>query len=796
MKFSEAWVREWVNPDIDTDTLVAQLTMAGLEVDGVEQVAGDFDGVVVAEIISTEQHPNADKLRVCTVNSGAEELQIVCGAPNARSGIRVPLAKVGAVLPGDFKIKKAKLRDVESFGMLCAREELGVSGDSSGLWELPADAPIGDSLSDYLALDDKIIEVDLTPNRADCLSIRGVAREVGVLNNSPVDELEIKAIAAQSDDVFNVALESPQDCPNYLGRVIKNVNVNAETPLWMQSKLERSEIGSISPVVDVTNYVLLELGQPMHAFDLNTLSGGIRVRKAGQGEKLTLLDKREVELNPEVLVIADHKKAVAMAGIMGGLETSVTNQTQDIFLESAFFNPLSITGKAREFGLHTDSSHRFERGVDYELQEKAIERATQLLIDICGGTPGPVIAATSETDIPANQSVRLRKSRLERLIGASFETDQVTEILQRLGMKVENQDDAGWTLTGPGWRFDIQIEADLIEEIARVYGYDRLPERTPSCSQSLVNVTESRLNARRPADHLVSNGFREVINYSFIDPAVQEACVGDVPAIHVENPIASDMSVMRTSLLPGLLKTVEHNLKRQRTDLRLFEEGLCFIPATSPATTENLNQVNRIAGVMVGSRLPESWANTKEKVDFYDIKHEVEQLCNLAIDSCLEFASESGMSLYHPGQSALVTKDGQSIGYLGAVHPAVLKALDIDQRVYAFELEQDAILDTRVPDFEPLSKFPEVRRDIAIIVDRELPASALVNTAKQASGELLSNARIFDIYEGQGIDSNKKSVGIGLTFRDYSRTLNDEDVTSLVEKILALLASEFGAVQR
>ena len=796
MKFSEAWVREWVNPDIDTDTLVAQLTMAGLEVDGVEQVAGDFDGVVVAEIISTEQHPNADKLRVCTVNSGDEKLQIVCGAPNARSGIRVPLAKVGAVLPGDFKIKKAKLRDVESFGMLCAREELGVSGDSSGLWELPADAPIGDSLSDYLALDDKIIEVDLTPNRADCLSIRGVAREVAVLNNSPVDELEIKAIAAQSDDVFNVALESPQDCPNYLGRVIKNVNVNAETPLWMQSKLERSEIGSISPVVDVTNYVLLELGQPMHAFDLSTLSGGIRVRKADQGEKLTLLDKREVELNPEVLVIADHKKAVAMAGIMGGLETSVTNQTQDIFLESAFFNPLSINGKAREFGLHTDSSHRFERGVDYELQEKAIERATQLLIDICGGTPGPVVAATSETDVPVNQSVRLRKSRLERLIGASFETDQVTEILQRLGMKIENQDDEGWTLTGPGWRFDIQIEADLIEEIARVYGYDRLPERTPSCSQSLVNVTESRLNARRPADHLVSNGFREVINYSFIDPAVQEACVGDVPAIHLENPIASDMSVMRTSLLPGLLKTVEHNLKRQRTDLRLFEEGLCFIPATSPATTENLNQVNRIAGVMVGSRLPESWANTKEKVDFYDIKHEVEQLCNLAIDSCLEFASESGMSLYHPGQSALVTKDGQSIGYLGAVHPAVLKALDIDQRVYAFELEQDAILDTRVPDFEPLSKFPEVRRDIAIIVDRELPASALVNTAKQASGELLSNARIFDIYEGQGIDSNKKSVGIGLTFRDYSRTLNDEDVTSLVEKILALLASEFGAVQR
>lgn len=799
MKFSEAWVREWVNPNIGTETLVAQLTMAGLEVDGVEPVAGKFEGVVVGEILSAEQHPNADKLRVCKVNSGDEELQIVCGAPNARPGIRVPLAKVGALLPGDFRIKKARLRDVESAGMLCAREELGVSGDSSGLWELPTDAPVGEPLETYLKLDDKVIEVDLTPNRADCLSIRGVAREVGVLNNMAVSEPEIKPVKPQLDQAVEVNLDSKRACPNYLGRVITGVNVQAETPLWMKSKLERSDIGSISPVVDVTNYVLMELGQPLHAFDLDKLSGGINVRQAEKGEKLVLLDDREVELNPEILVIADQEKAVAMAGIMGGKETSVTDETQNIFLESAFFHPLAITGKAREFGLHTDASHRYERGVDYCLQEKAIERATQLLVEICGGTPAQVVSASSEEDIPVNRPVTLRKSRLELMIGTSFENAQVSEILQRLGMCLDegqSSDQDTWILTGPSWRFDIEIEADLVEEIARVYGYDRLPERTPGSIQPLVNVTESRLSGRLPSDHLVSSGFREVINYSFIDPEVQHACMGDVPAIHVENPIAADMSVMRTSLVPGLLKTVEHNLKRQRSDLRLFEKGLCFIPDSSPATTENLMQVNRIAGVMVGNRSPESWANSKEKVDFYDIKREVEQLVELSIGSVTGFAAEARLPLFHPGQCASVEKDDQPVGYLGAIHPKVLKAMDVDQRVYAFELDVNSILNTAVPVFESVSKFPEVRRDIAIIVDRQLEAKALTAAVKTAAGELLSDTRIFDIYEGQGIDSNKKSVGLGLTFRDYSRTLNDEDVTNLVEKILGVLASEFNAVQR
>jgi len=796
MKFSEAWVREWVNPNIDTAEMVAQLTMAGLEVDSVEPVAGNFSGVVVGEILGAEQHPNADKLRICRVSCGDEELQIVCGAPNARPGIRVPLAKVGARLPGDFEIKKAKLREIESIGMLCAREELGVAGDSVGLWELPLDAPVGINLHEYLALNDQIIEVDLTPNRADCLSIRGIAREIGTLNETSISAPEINNIGATIDDALTVELEAAADCPVYLGRVIKGVDLSVPTPLWMQQRLERSEIGSINPVVDVTNYVLLELGQPMHAFDLSSLSGGIRVRRASLGEKLTLLDGREIELNPEVLVIADAKKAVAMAGIMGGEETSVSDQTRDIFLESAFFNPLSITGKAREFGLHTDSSHRFERGVDYELQALAMERATKLIIDICGGEAGPVTNATSAEDVPLNEPVTLRKSRVELLLGAEFSTEQISGMLDRLGMHILHQEDDSWTMVAPSWRFDIAIEADLVEEIARIYGYNKLPERTPAARLPLSNVPENRLSQRTLVDRLVAQGYREVISYSFIDPRVHHACFGDTTFIEVENPISADMSVMRTSLLPGLLTTVEYNLKRQHPNLAFFENGLVFVPTTDQASTENLEQVSRIAGVLVGTRETESWANRKDKLDFYDAKRDVELLLGDNQLDAAEFKPCSDNPLFHPGQCAQVLRSGSSIGYVGAIHPAVQKKLDIDRPVYAFELALEALQEVDALSFKPLGKFPEIRRDIAIVVDQKITGESLVLTAKSSAGDTLSDARIFDIYVGQGIDSNKKSVAIGLTFRDYSRTLNDEEVTALVEGILSALAAEYGAVQR
>ncbi len=796
MKFSETWVREWVNPNIDTADMVAQLTMAGLEVDSVDSVAGEFTGVVVGEILSAEPHPNADKLRVCRVNSGEEELQIVCGAPNARAGLRVPLAKVGAVLPGDFKIKKAKLRDVESCGMLCAREELGVAGDSDGLWELPEDAPVGTELSKYLALNDQIIEVDLTPNRADCLSIRGIAREIGSLNEAAVNEPDFQSVEPVINDKLAVELEATADCPVYLGRVIKGVDLSAMTPLWMQQRLERSEIGCINPVVDITNYILLELGQPMHAFDLATLSTGIRVRRAASGEKIKLLDGREVELNPNVLVISDADKAVAMAGIMGGEETSVTDTTQDIFLESAFFNPLSIIGKAREFGLHTDSSHRFERGVDYELQSLAIERATSLIVEICGGQAGPVTEAISAEDVPLNEPVQLRKSRVELLLGAEFTTEQIGGILDRLGMHILHQEDDSWTMVAPSWRFDIAIEADLIEEIARIYGYNNLPERTPAAQLPLANVPENRLSSRTLVDRLVDQGYREVISYSFIDPRVHQACFGDDAFIEVENPISADMSVMRTSLLPGLLTTVEHNLKRQHPNLALFENGLVFLPTSTPVSTKNLEQVSRIAGVLTGVRERESWANRKESVDFYDIKRDVELLLDERQLENVEFVSCSDYSLFHPGQCASIHKDGKLIGYVGAIHPLVQKQLDIDPMVYAFEIDLEVLQGISVPEFKPLGRFPEIRRDIALIVDRGIAGESLINTAKNAAGETLSDARIFDIYVGQGIDSNKKSVAIGLTFRDYSRTLNDEEVTALVEGILSALNAEHGAVQR
>jgi len=796
MKFSEAWVREWVNPNIDTAEMVAQLTMAGLEVDSVEPVAGKFSGVVVGEILHTEPHPNADKLRVCKVNSGDEELQIVCGAPNARPGIRVPLAKVGATLPNDFKIKKAKLRDVESFGMLCAREELGVSGDSAGLWELPQDATVGADLNTYLALDDHIIEVDLTPNRADCLSIRGLAREVGTLNDAPVSEPEFKEVKASIDDFLPVELNSVIDCPVYLGRIIKGVNLSAATPLWMQQRLERSDIGCINPIVDVTNYILLELGQPMHAFDLSRLTDGIQVRRASSGENLELLDGRTVELNPEVLVIADRDKPVAMAGIMGGEESSVTEQTRDIFLESAFFNPLSIIGKAREFGLHTDSSHRFERGVDYELQALAIERATQLILEICGGEAGPVTNATSAEDVPLNEPVRLRKSRVELMLGTEFSTEQIQRVLNLLGMHILHQEDDSWTMVAPSWRFDINIEADLVEEIARIYGYNNLPERTPAAQLPLANVPENRLSERVIPDRLVAQGYREVISYSFIDPKVHQACFGDAAFVEVTNPISADMSVMRTSLLPGLLSTVEYNLKRQHPDLALFENGLVFVPTSEPVSTENLAQIPCVAGALVGVRESESWANRKEKVDFYDAKRDVELLLGEKQLKDIEFKPCSNNSLFHPGQCAAIIQSESVIGHVGAIHPAVTKKLDIDRPVFAFELTLESLLEISTPAFKSLGKFPEVRRDIALIVDQEVSGQSLIQAAKKSAGETLSDARIFDIYVGQGIDSNKKSVAIGLTFRDYSRTLNDEEVTALVEGILSALTADFGAVQR
>ncbi len=790
MKFSESWLREWVNPQVAINELCEQLTMAGLEVDGVELAAAEFSGVIVGEIVGCEQHPDADKLRVCQVKGHPEgDMQVVCGAPNARIGIKIPFATVGAKLPGDFKIKKAKLRGVESFGMLCAEEELGFAEKSDGLWELAVDAPVGTDIRDYLMLNDTIVEVDLTPNRSDCLGIRGIARETGVLNRIDVTEPVIDSVQASIDDSFPVTLEAVEHCPRYVGRVIRNVSVNAQTPLWMVERLRRSGVRSIDPVVDVTNYVLLELGQPMHAFDLNKLEGGITVRMAEEGEKLQLLDGQEVELNSKTLVIADGTQAVAMAGIMGGEATAVSGETKDIFLESAFFQPVSIAGRARDYGLHTDSSHRFERGVDHQLQELAIERATALLLGIVGGEPGPVVLTEDIDNKPAGRKVELRKARIESYLGMRFTDEEATDILTRIGLNVIDSSDSSWTFAVPSYRFDISIEEDLLEELARVYGYNRLTTRTPKVAINLPETPEAKIGLPAARSQLIALGYQEAIAYSFIEPQLNKLFDPDVEPVALRNPISADMAVMRTSLWPGLISLLKHNINRQQPRVRLFETGQRFVPVEG-----GLNQEPVIAGLIYGSKMPEGWAGDAEGVDFYDLKGDVEALLSIAGND-FTFTADKHNAL-HPGQTASVSRNGEVIGYLGALHPQLQQELGLNQPVYLFELVQNGLLESRLPSFTELSKFPEVRRDIAVVLDKEVLVGQLLDSVSDAAGEYLIDLKVFDVYAGKGIDPQRKSVALGLTFQHPSRTLNEGEVNEAVDAVVSKLGEQFQASLR
>lgn len=791
MKFSESWLREWVNPQVETDELCEQLTMAGLEVDGVEPAAAIFSGVIVGEIISVEQHPDADKLRVCQV-AGHEEgqKQVVCGAPNARVGIKIPFATVGAKLPGDFKIKKAKLRGVESLGMLCAEEELGLAEKSEGLWELPAGAAVGTDIRDYLSLDDTIIEVDLTPNRSDCLGVRGIARETGVLNRVDVVEPTIEPVKASISDTFSIELEASDQCPRYVGRVIRNVNVKAETPMWMVERLRRSGVRSIDPVVDVTNYVLLELGQPMHAFDLDKLQGGINVRMAEQGEKLQLLDGQEVELNSKTLVIADKEKAVAMAGIMGGEATAVSmDTTTNIFLESAFFQPTAIAGRARDYGLHTDSSHRFERGVDYKLQELAIERATALLLEMVGGDAGPLVLTEVSAKVPAERRVELRKQRIESYLGMSFTDAEVKDILTRIGLVVLDESDTSWTFDVPSYRFDISIEEDLLEELARVYGYNRLVTRTPKVAIDLPETPETSIGLPAVRAQLTALGYQEAIAYSFVEPELNKLFDPEVEPVALRNPISADMAVMRTTLWPGLVSLLKHNLNRQQGRVRLFETGQRFVPSA-----EGLKQEPVIAGLIYGSQLPESWVGQGESVDFYDIKGDVEAVLQLAGDD-FTFAIGQHPAL-HPGQTASILRDGKTVGLVGALHPQIQQELGLSQAAYVFEMLQEDLLQSELPAFSEVSKYPEVRRDIAVVIDKEILVGTLLESINKAAGEHLIDLKVFDVYAGKGIDPQRKSVALGLTFQHPSRTLNEAEVNESVDAVIAQLGDQFEATLR
>ena len=800
MKFSEQWLREFVSPPLTTQQLIDQLTMAGLEVDGFEPVAASFSSVVVAEVLETSPHPDADKLTVCRVNAGDQEVQIVCGAANVRPGIKVPLAKVGAKLE-DFKIKKAKLRGVESFGMLCSERELGLSDNHEGLMELPVDAPVGMDVRGYLQLDDVIVDLDLTPNRSDCLGMIGLARETGVINGLDVKPLTVLPVPPTHDQTFSVALAAGAACPRFAGRVIKGIRLDAETPLWMQEKLRRCDIRSIDPVVDVTNYVMMELGQPMHAYDFDELQGKIVVRISKADEQVTLLDGQAVKLHQDTLLITDDSGPIGIAGIMGGLSTSVTDKTTNIFLESAFFAPTAIAGRARTYGMNTDASHRFERGVDWQGQVRAIERATALLIEIAGGEAGPTIETIDADTLPVNQQVSLRANRIERLLGVEIKEAEVDKMLGRLGFENQRsiQDGAAlWEVTAPSFRFDIAIEADLIEEVSRIYGYNNLPVRTPKVNLSMAPVAEDQLPVNRIKDELVSLGYQETITYSFVDPKLQATLDPQQQPIALANPISAEMGVMRTTLWSGLIKALIYNSNRQQNRIRLFETGLRFlqVPDQPSLSLANITQEAMLAGVACGPRFPENWAQKSEAIDFYDIKADVEALIGLT-GLADEFSFKAAeCAALHPGQCAGIYRQGQLVGYVGLLDPRVQQTLDLDQAVYLFELKLALLTPKRLPNAAPLSRFPEVRRDIAIIVDSSVNAAEINTCVMQAADETFRNLKLFDVYQGKGIDPNRKSIALGLTFQHVSRTLTDEEISVSVDQIVTALESQLAASLR
>lgn len=790
MKFSENWLREWVNPKISTAELVSQLTMAGLEVDSVESAASVFSGVVVGEVLSVEKHPDADKLNVCQVNNGKENLQVVCGAPNVAVGQKVAFALVGAKLGADFKIKQAKLRGVESNGMLCSGEELGLAEKSEGIMVLPTEAQAGQDFREYLQLDDALIDVDLTPNRGDCLSIQGLAREVAVLNKAKNNPPKITEIPATIKDTFPVELLSPDDCPRYLGRIIRNVDINASSPMWLQEKLRRSGIRSIDPAVDVTNFVLLELGQPMHAFDLDVLKGGILVRRAHKSEKLLLLDGREIEISEDTLLIADHEKALALAGVMGGEHSGISNKTQNLFLESAFFNPLVIAGKARAYGMHTDASHRFERGVDYELPLRAIERATELLLSIVGGEAGPVVA--TDATLPVSKEVGLRAAKVKSLLGLEIPPAEIEDILQRLGFELLNKDADSWLFKIPSWRFDIDIEADLIEELARIYGYDKLPTSKASTGGNLKSASEAKIGLKQLRRRLNSIGYQEVISYSFVEPVLEnKLSLEQSQVLTLANPISSDMSVMRRNLWSGLLQTLKHNQNRQQDRVRIFESGLVF-----SKVEEEIRQEAMLGGLLWGPHLPEQWTESSRNSDFYDIKGDVESLIAMSNDG----AAFSFEAAEHPalqtGQSARIIRNQHAIGWLGALHPVTQKELDIPGKVYLFELNIKDLTKAKLTTVTALSKYPTVRRDLALVLDEGLVYADLEQLIRQQAGEKLDEIVLFDVYKGENIAAGKKSLALGLTFRDPSRTLNDDEINEIINKCIKALEAQFNAELR
>ncbi len=794
MKFSERWLREWVSiPSQSTEGLAHQLTMLGLEVDGCDPVAPIFDQVVIGEIIEVMAHPNADRLKVCRVQVGKESLStIVCGAPNARVGIRVPVALPGAELPNQIKIKHARLRGVESEGMICAARELGLTEEMDGIMELPLDAPVGMNVREYLQLDDRMIEVNITPNRGDCLSIQGIAREISAGSQVRLNRPSIETLTPSIPDIFPIQVKSPSDCPCYAGRVIKNINLAVETPLWMKTRLDRSGVRCIHPVVDITNYVMLELGQPMHAFDLALLKGGIVVRQAEEGEQVTLLDGKTLTLRSDTLLISDERGAQALAGVMGGSQAMVGEKTTDLFLESAYFNPLAIRQTVQAYGLHTDSSQRFERGVDSRLAVMALERATHLILSLMGGKAGPVQAVESTEYLPMVPVILLRRNQVERVLGFSIPDEQIWEILTHLGMQLEKTAE-GWKVTPPTYRFDISIEADLIEELVRLYGYDEVPmEETMTYPLSSSGEGGEQIDRMKARQVMADQGYHEAICYSFISSVDQQMFSPDQETLALSNPISQELSTMRSSLWPGLVKAFVYNQNRQQERVRLFEVGACF-----SKKSHMVQQEEKLAGLAAGSLMPEHWGETNRAVDFYDIKGDVETLFAALGCPMPTFSSDHLPAALHPGRAATISLNEHILGYVGALHPNLVSTFKIDTPLYLFELNIALMEAQRIKKvFEPFSKFPAVRRDVSLIVDQDLSWNTLNEKITLFSNKYLSMIKLFDIYEGKPIQSGKKSISIALIFQSKTQTLLETEVNQQMEAFMDFLKKNINMTLR
>lgn len=793
MRFSENWLRSLVNPSCSREQLVHSLTMAGIEVERVDEVSPMFSDVVVAEVIAIQKHPDADRLTVCKVDVGLPNkvlLQIVCGATNVNEGIKVPCALVGARLPGGGIIKQSKLRGVDSFGMLCSAEELGLGERKEGLLSLPVDAPVGMNFRDYYKLDDRIFTLKLTPNRADCLSIKGIAREVAAITETPLNFPEYGIVKENCSDILTVNIEAPNACPLYCGRIIRNVSLAMPTPLWIIHRIERSGIRSINLVVDILNYVMLEMGQPMHGFDLdkisNKLSGKITIRYASSSECLELLNGENLKLQPDMLVIADSSKPLALAGIMGGLETSIQSDTTNVFLESAYFSPDVISGKSFKLGFNTDSAYRFERGVDFASTRKALERATQLILELMNGAMAAPITQI-ECSLPQRNSITVRLHKIQHVLGIDISDREVSSILDRLKFSF-TEDKGVFRITPPSYRFDLTIEEDFIEEVARIYGYDRIPVCLPKTTVTMLS--ESELGVISPSklkNILVLRDYQEVINYAFVDPKWEsDFSINGLP-IALKNPIASQMSVMRTTLVGGLIANLQFNLSRKQSRVRLFEIGRCFL-----RTDGLFQQIEKIAGVCYGDAVREQWGEASRNIDYFDIKMDIESLYSPQKVTFIKFEHQA----LHPGKTAQIVINNDVVGWLGELHPRLQAQYDLPRSVILFELDLASVSRIQLPSAKVLSKFPPVYRDIAIVISENVTNDQLLKVMRGEKIQIVKDIYLFDSYSGKSLEKGKKSYAYRILLQDNEKTLTDQEVEEVISKLISSLQSEFDAKLR